>query len=74
MILMKPGESIQSLTFCTRKRSRSVIEDLQELEWLGLSDDPIAKRNLFDYRYFKKLKVFQRDITFYRDGSKTFRK
>jgi hypothetical protein len=25
------------------------MEDLQELEWLGLSDDIIARRNLFDY-------------------------
>ena len=66
------NDMLQTLPF--RKRSRSVVEELQELEWLGLSDDPIAKRNLFDYRYFKKLKVFERDIIFHSDGTKTFRK
>jgi len=56
----------------SRKRSLSIMEDLQELEWLGLSNDLSAKRNLFDLRYFKRLKVFERDITFHKDGSKTF--
>jgi hypothetical protein len=48
------------------------MEDLQELEWLGLSDDIIARRNLFDYRYFKRNKLLDRDVTFHVDGSKTF--